>query len=50
MPGAYELISILAIILAVWLVLKLAKMAIKLTLFLIVVVLLAGIVYFLFMR
>lgn len=50
MPSAHELIGFLVVILAIWFVLKLAKAAIKLTLFIIVVALVAGAVYFLFLR
>ncbi len=49
MPSA-ELIGLLVAVLVIWFVLKLAKVAIKLTLFILLLVVLAGIFYFLFMR
>jgi hypothetical protein len=50
MPSPNELIGILVVILAIWFVLKLAKVAIRLILFVIAVVTLLGVVYFLFLR
>jgi hypothetical protein len=50
MPSAFELIGLLIAVLAVWFVLKLAKVAIKVTLFFILVAVLAGFFYFLFLR
>ncbi len=50
MPSAFELIGLIVVVLAIWFVLKLAKVAIKLTLFLVLIVVLAGVFYFLFMR
>ncbi len=49
MPST-ELIGLLIAVLVIWFVLKLAKVAIKLTLFILLLVVLAGIFYFLFMR
>jgi hypothetical protein len=50
MPSAHELIGIVVIVLAIWFVLKLVKAAIKLTLFVITVVLIFAAVYFLLLR
>jgi hypothetical protein len=48
--SAFELIGLLIVVLAIWFVLKLAKVAIKVTLFLILVAVLVGVFYFLFLR
>ena len=50
MPSPNELIGIVVLILVIWFVLKLAKVAFKLILFVIGVMLLFGVVYFLFLR
>jgi hypothetical protein len=50
MPGAHELIGILVVIFVIWFILKMAKVAIKITLLVIFLLAAAGVVYFLFMR
>jgi hypothetical protein len=45
-----ELIGLLIAILVIWFVLKLAKVAIRLILFVIAVVIIAGALYYVFMR
>ena len=50
MPSPNELIGIVVLIFVIWLVLKLAKVAFKLILFVMSVLLLFGVVYFLFLR
>ena len=49
-PSAHELIGFVVIILAIWLVLKLVKAAIRLTLSIVMVVLIFAAVYFLILR
>jgi uncharacterized membrane protein YgaE (UPF0421/DUF939 family) len=48
MPGLHELIGILVVIFVIWLILKMAKVAIKITFVVIALLVAAGIVYFLF--
>jgi len=50
MPGLHELLGILIVVLVIWFVLKLARVAIRLILFIIGLVLLAGFLYFFLMR
>jgi hypothetical protein len=45
-----ELIGILIAIIVIWVVLKLAKVAIRLILFVIAILLIAGALYYVFMR
>ncbi len=50
MPTGQELIGILVAIAVIWVVLKVAKVAIKLILFIIGLIVAAGVLYFLFAR
>ncbi|HEX9458002.1 MAG TPA: hypothetical protein VGA84_02605 [Thermoanaerobaculia bacterium] len=50
MPGINELLGILIAIIVIWIVLKLAKVAIRLIFLVIAVLLIAGVVYYVFMR
>ncbi len=50
MPSLGELVGILAVLFFIWLVLKLAKVAIRVIFFVIVIVLIIGALYWLFMR
>ena len=50
MPTAQELLGILVAVLVIWFVLKMMKVAIKLIIFLIGLLLAAGLLYYLFMR
>ena len=50
MPTAQELIGILVVIAVIWIVLKMAKVAIKLILFIITILVAAGVLYYLFAR
>jgi hypothetical protein len=50
MPSMNELIGLLVAILVIWIVLKMAKVAIRLILFVIAVLLIAGALYYVFMR
>ena len=50
MPGLHELIGILVVVFAIWFVLKMAKVAIKIIFLVIALLVAAGVVYFLFMR
>ncbi|HSY48299.1 MAG TPA: hypothetical protein VLC46_05770 [Thermoanaerobaculia bacterium] len=50
MPSINELLGILIAIIVIWVVLKLAKVAIRLILFVITVLLIAGVLYYVFMR
>ena len=50
MPAMNELIGLLIAILVIWFVLKLAKVAIRLILLVIAVILIAGALYYVFMR
>jgi len=50
MPSASEIIGVLIVIFVLWFVLKLARVAIRLILFIIGITLLIGAVYFLLVR
>lgn len=50
MPGINELLGILIAIIVIWVILKLAKVAIRMILFVIAVLLIAGVLYYVFMR
>lgn len=50
MPSAQELLGILIAIFVIWFVLKLAKVAIRLILFIIAVVLVVGALYYVLVR
>jgi hypothetical protein len=50
MPSINELLGILIAIIVIWVILKLAKVAIRLILFVIAVLLIAGVLYYVFMR
>jgi len=50
MPSASEIVGILIVIFVLWFVLKLARVAIRLILFIIGIMLLIGALYFLFVR
>ncbi|MEA2338893.1 MAG: hypothetical protein QOE82_2900 [Thermoanaerobaculia bacterium] len=50
MPSMNELFGLLIAIIVIWFVLKLAKVAIRLILFVIAVLLIAGALYYVFMR
>jgi hypothetical protein len=50
MPSINELLGILIAIIVIWVILKLAKVAIRLILFVIAVLLIAGTLYYVFMR
>jgi hypothetical protein len=50
MPSMNELLGLLIAILVIWFVLKLAKVAIRLILFVIAVLIIAGALYYVFMR
>jgi hypothetical protein len=50
MPGLQELIGILVVIFVVWFVLKLARVAIRLILFVIAMILVVGALYYIFVR
>ena len=50
MPTAQELLGILIAVLVIWFVLKMMKVAIKLIMFVIGLLLAAGLLYFLFAR
>lgn len=50
MPGINELLGILIAIIVIWVVLKLAKVALRLIIFVIAVLLIAGVLYYVFMR
>jgi len=50
MPSLQELIGILVVILVIWVLLKMAQIAIRLILFAIAVLLIVGGLYFLFVR
>lgn len=50
MPSVNELLGILIAIIVIWIILKLAKVAIRMILFLIAVLLIAGALYYVFMR
>ena len=50
MPSTHELLILLVVIFAIWFVLKMAKLAIKLIFFFIGLIVVAGVLYFVFMR
>ncbi len=50
MPSMNELLGILLAIIVIWVVLKLAKVALRLIIFVIAVLLIAGALYYVFMR
>jgi hypothetical protein len=50
MPFVQELLGVLIVILAIWILLKVAKVAIRLILFLIAVILIVGAVYHFVLR
>lgn len=50
MPSASEILGVLIVIFVIWFVLKLARVAVRLILFLIGIMLLIGALYFLFVR
>lgn len=50
MPAAQELIGILIAVFVIWVVLKMAKIAIKMIVFIIAILLIVGAMYYLFMR
>ena len=50
MPAAQELLGILVAVIVIWIILKVAKVAIKLILFIITLLLVAGVLYYLFAR
>jgi len=50
MPSPSEIIGVLIVIFVIWVVLKLARVAIRLILFIIGVMLLIGVFYFVFAR
>ena len=50
MPSAQELIGILIVVFVIWVFLKMAKVAIRLILFIIGLVLVIGVLYYVFVR
>lgn len=50
MPSTPELLTFLLVILAIWIFLKIAKLAIRVILFVITVVVIAGAVWYFFLR
>jgi hypothetical protein len=50
MPSLQELLGILIAIIVIWFILKMAKVAIKLIIFIIGLAIIAGALYFVFMR
>ena len=50
MPSMNELLGILLAIIVIWVVLKMAKVALRLIIFVIAVLLIAGALYYVFMR
>jgi len=50
MPSINELLGILIAIIVIWVVLKMAKVALRLIIFVIAVLLIAGALYYVFMR
>ena len=50
MPGLQELIGVLIIIAVIWFVLKLARVAVRLILFIIGLVIVLGVLFFVFVR
>lgn len=50
MPGIQEILGVLIVIFVIWFVLKMARVAIRLILFVIALVLVMGALYFIFVR
>lgn len=50
MPAAQELLGILIAIVVIWLILKMAKVAVKMILFIITLMVIIGALYYLFVR
>ena len=50
MPGLQELIGVLVVIAVIWFVLKLARVAVRLILFIVALVLVVGALYMVFVR
>ena len=50
MPAAQELLGIFVAIVVIWLILKMAKVAIKMILFIVTLLIVVGALYYLFMR
>lgn len=50
MPGIQELLGVLIVIFVIWFVLKMARVAIRMILFVIALVLLVGALYYVFVR
>ena len=50
MPGLQELIGVLIVIAVIWFVLKLARVAVRLILFIIGLVIVLGVLFFVFVR
>jgi len=50
MPGIQELLGVLIVIFVIWFVLKMARVAIRLILFVIALVIVVGALYFMFVR
>jgi hypothetical protein len=50
MPGLQELIGVLIVIAVIWFVLKLARVAVRLILFIVALVLVVGALFFFFVR
>ena len=50
MPGLQELIGVLILIAVIWFVLTLARVAVRLILFIVALLLLVGALYFVFVR
>ncbi|HET7712340.1 MAG TPA: hypothetical protein VFL80_10465 [Thermoanaerobaculia bacterium] len=50
MPGTGELVGIVIAVLVIWFVLKLARVAIRLIVFIVGLMLLVGVLYYVFMR
>ena len=50
MPGLHELLGILVVVFVIWFVLKMARVAIRLILFFIGLIVLIGVLYYVFTR
>ena len=50
MPSTQELLTLVVAIFALWIVLKLAKIAIKVIFFIMTIAIIAGVLWFVFMR
>ena len=50
MPSLQELLGILIVVVVLWFVLKMARVAIRLVVFIVGLAILAGVLYFVFMR